>query len=433
MTVTFGFSPEQLNERGAEHTAKEIAQQPAVWRETAARVLSYKEEVDAFLRPLLEYPDLRIILTGAGTSAFIGEIVAPTLSKKLKRPAEAVATTDIVSNPAECFAYDRPTLLVSFARSGNSPESLAATGLADEFLSECHHLVFTCDPDGRLYGEHSGRERSLALLMPEETNDQGFAMTSSFTSMILAAWLVLAGAEIGAEVEEPAAMAVPGLEATEPLVERLATAAERVLAARYENLRTLASSGYERVVYLGSGPLKGLAHESALKILELTAGTLTTSYESPMGFRHGPKSLLNNRTLAIVYVSGDLYTKKYDLDLLHELQKSMRPGSVIAVTTDPDVMSSSAPGSGATFGSEASEEHGEHKEQEEREEHIVWLLEGLEGVEDPALALPYVLIAQLLGLYCSLELGYTPDNPFPSKEVNRVVEGVTIHPLYPRR
>ena len=190
-------------------------------------------------------------------------------------------------------------------------------------------------------------------------------------------------------------------EATESLAERLATAAERVLAARYENLRELASSGYERVIYLGSGPLKGLAHESALKMLELTAGAVMTSYESPMGFRHGPKSLLNDDTLAIVYVSGDPYTKKYDLDLLYELQKSMRPGSVIAVTTDPDVVSGSAPGSGT--GSEASEEH------------IVWLLEGLEGVEDPVLALPYVLIAQLLGLYCSLELGYAPDTPSPAR------------------
>ena len=427
MTVTFGFSSEQLDERGAGHTAKEIAQQPAVWRETAEKVLSYKEEVDAFLGPLLEYPDLRIILTGAGTSAFIGEIVAPTLSRKLKRPVDAVATTDIVSNPAECFAYDRPTLLVSFARSGNSPESLAAIELADEFLTECHHLVFTCDPGGRLYSEHSGEKRSLALLMPRETNDQGFAMTSSFTSMILAAWLALGGAE----VEEPFAKAVPGLEATgspvEQLVERLATAAERVLAARFENLRTLASSGYERVVYLGSGPLKGLAHESALKMLELTAGALMTSYESPMGFRHGPKSLLNDDTLAIVYVSGDPYTRKYDLDLLHELQKSMRPGNVIALTADPDVVSrsggqdSSGREDGSASGSVASEEH------------VVWLLEGLEGTQDPEMALPYVLVAQLLGLYCSLELGYTPDNPFPSKEVNRVVEGVTIHPFSPRR
>lgn len=410
MTVTFGFSSEQLDERGAGHTAKEISQQPAVWRETATKVLSYQEKVNAFLQPLLEYPDLRIILTGAGTSAFIGEIVAPALSRRLKRRVEAIATTDIVSNPAEYFAYDRPTLLVSFARSGNSPESLAATEMADEFLSECHHLVFTCDSDGQLYSEHSGEDRgsrsqdqSLALLMPEETNDHGFAMTSSFTSMTLAAWLILGTTEDGEA-------------STEHLIERLATAAERVLSARYENLRELASGSagnFERVIYLGSGPLKGLAHESALKMLELTAGAVMTSHESPMGFRHGPKSLLNDRTLAIVYVSGDPYTQKYDLDLLKELQKSMRPGSVIAVTADPDVV---VFGSGGEDGSGASEEH------------IVWLLEGLEGAQDPELALPYVLVAQLLGLYCSLELGYTPDNPFPSKEVNRVVEGVEIYP-----
>ena len=207
--------------------------------------------------------------------------------------------------------------------------------------------------------------------------------------MILAAWLVLGDVE------------------PDGLVERLSTAAERVLAARYENLRELASSGYERVIYLGSGPLKGLAHESALKMLELTAGAIITSHDSPMGFRHGPKSILNERTLVIVYVSRDPYTRKYDMDLISELQQSMRPGRVIAVTAEPDAISNSPTS----------------------DEHSVWLLEDLESVEDPALALPFVLIAQLLGLYFSLALELTPDNPFPDKEVNRVVEGVTIYPL----
>jgi tagatose-6-phosphate ketose/aldose isomerase len=53
-------------------------------------------------------------------------------------------------------------------------------------------------------------------------------------------------------------------------------------------------------------------------------------------------------------------------------------------------------------------------------------------VEDAALALPFVVVAQLLGLCFSLALGYTPDNPFPNQEVNRVVQGVSIHPL-PKR
>jgi tagatose-6-phosphate ketose/aldose isomerase len=375
---------DQSAEQGGGATAREIAQQPSVWREVNDMVGSRRDDIDAFLRPLLANPDLRVVLTGAGTSAFAGEILAPALSRRTGRRVEAVATTDIVSNPEEYFADDRPTLLVSFARSGNSPESVAATEFADRFLSGCHHLVLTCDKSGRLYEKHARSAGSFVFLMPEATNDQGFAMTSSFTSMTLAAWLVLGGV---ADADE--------------LVGRLATAAERLLATRQDDIRRLASSGYERVVYLGSGSLKGLAHESSLKLLELTAGEIVTYFEAPLGFRHGPKSILDDRTLAICYISGDPYTRKYDLDLLAELRRSMRPGSIIAIA---------ATDAGA-------------------DDPGFWLLEGLQGVEDVALALPFVLVAQLLGLCFSLALGCTPDNPFPDQAVNRVVQGVSIHPL----
>jgi tagatose-6-phosphate ketose/aldose isomerase len=374
---------DQSARQGGEATAREIAQQPAMWREVDNLLASRRDDIDAFLRPLLADPDLRVVLTGAGTSAFVGEILAPALSRRTGRQVDAVATTDIVSNPEECFTDDRPTLLVSFARSGNSPESVAATEFADRFLSECHHLVLTCDGSGRLYAKHARSTDSFVLLMPKATNDQGFAMTSSFTSMTLAAWLVLG------------TVAAPG-----ELVGRLASAAERIMAARQDDIRRLASSGYERIVFLGSGPLRGLAHESSLKLLELTAGEIVTYFESPLGFRHGPKSMLDDRTLAVSYISGDPYTRKYDLDLLAELKRSMPPGSVIAIS--------------ATDGG--------------KDDPNVWLLEGLQGVEDAPLALPFVVVAQLLGLCFSLVLGYTPDNPFPNQEVNRVVQGVSIHP-----
>ena len=370
--------------QGGETTAREIAQQPDVWRETERVVASRREDIDAFLRPLMDRSDLRIILTGAGTSAFAGEILAPALSGRTGRRVDAVATTDIVSNPREYFANDGPTLLVSFARSGNSPESVAATELADRLLPRCHHLILTCDRDGQLYEKHAGPDGSFVLLMPEATNDQGFAMTSSFTSMTLAAWIILGRVSDAGDLSG-----------------RLGAAAEKLLDTREEDLRGLASSGYKRVVFLGSGPLRGLAHESSLKLLELTAGGIVTYFESPLGFRHGPKSILDDRTLAVLYVSGDAYTRKYDLDLLKELKNSMPPGNVVAV-------------SGTKAGAE---------------DPGFWLVEGVDGVDDAALALPFVVVAQLLGLFFSLELGYTPDNPFPNREVNRVVQGVSIHPL----
>ncbi len=384
MTELLDLSAADAERRGAGWTAREISQQPAVWRETGGMVDQRRDDIEAFLGPLLERKDLRVVLTGAGTSAFAGEILAPALSRRTGRRVDAVATTDIVSNPEECFAEDVPTLLVSFARSGDSPESVAAVELAEQCLSELRHLILTCNRNGRLYREHSGADRSLALLMPAATNDQGFAMTSSFTSMVLAARLVLGGVD-------PAG-----------LVDRLVTAAERMLSAYQRGIRELASAGYERVVYIGSGPLKGLAHESSLKLLELTAGAVVTYFESSLGFRHGPKSILSDRTLAVVYVSGDPYTRRYDLDLLAELRRSTGSGKVIALTA--------APGA-------------------EPDDQDVWPLDGLEGLDDAALALPYVLFAQLLGLSFSLALGYTPDNPFPNQEVNRVVQGVTIHSL----
>jgi tagatose-6-phosphate ketose/aldose isomerase len=366
---------------GSLATYREVMQQPAVWREAAGLLAGRADEVAKFLDPLLARPDLRIVLTGAGTSAFAGEILAPALSRALRRRVDAVATTDIVSNPREMFAEDVPTLLVSFARSGESPESVAATQLATQCLRSVHQLVITCNADGRLAREHQQAAESLVLLMPTATNDRGFAMTSSFTSMVLTAWLALAPAQDAA------------------LAERLAAAAEQVLA-RADDLARLTAGGYDRVVYLGSGPLGGLARESALKLLELTAGAVVSYYDTALGFRHGPKAVLKEGTLAVVYLSNDSYTRQYDLDIAEELRTAIGAENVLVI------------GAGSSSGGPET-----------------WRIDGLSDIDDAALALPFVVIAQLLALRFSIQLGRTPDNPFPDGEVNRVVQGVTIHPL----
>lgn len=386
-TAPLGYSSEELAARGAQHTAREILQQPALWLVVARAAADRRQETETFLRPLLRREDLRIVLTGAGTSAFVGEILAPGLTAELHHRVDAVPTTDIVSDPQACFPQDQPTLLVSFARSGDSPESVAAAALADQCLSEVHHLVLTCNPDGELHRRHVGASRSLVLLMPEPANDQGFAMTSSFTSMLLTAQLTF-----GRSAPDHG------------LVERLSAAGEQVLARHSTSAQKLAQGGFERLVYLGSGALTGLAHESALKLLELTAGGVVTYFDSALGFRHGPKAVLDDRTLALVYLSNDHYTRQYDVDIVRELRRTLGPDRVVAITAQT---LDEVPGGDS------------------------WPVEGLVGASDAALALPFILCAQLLGLHFSLAMGRTPDNPFPSGEVNRVVRGVTIHPFTP--
>ena len=359
-----------LTGRGADHTVAEIAQQAELWRAVGRDVAAWLPERTALL-DLLARRDVRIVLTGAGTSAFAGEVLAPVLRRRRGGRVDAVPTTDVVAAPGAVFAEDVPTLLVSFARSGDSPESLAATELADELLTECHHLVLTCNPDGELHRVRGRRENSRVLLMPEGSNDRGFAMTSSFTCMLLAARLVLDA------TEDPAAVA-----------DRIAASVDAAFADRLAATGALAAQGHGRVVYLGSGGLQGLARESALKLLELTAGRVVAISDSPLGFRHGPKAFLDDDTLALVYLSSDPYTRRYDLDIVAELRRALPEDRVVAV--DP---------------------------------------EGLEDLDDALRALPAVLTAQLLALQTSLRLGLGSDNPFPSGEVNRVVQGVTIHPL----
>ncbi|MGW3157776.1 SIS domain-containing protein [Streptomyces sp. NPDC001089] len=369
---------------GADHTTAEIVQQPGVWREVGAVVAAERGALDAFLEPLLADGNLRIVLTGAGTSAFAGDVVRAAVARATGRRTDAVSTTDIVADPHASFPDDVPTLLVSFARSGDSPESVAATRLADQVLTQVHHLVITCNSAGQLARLHGGSASSHVLLMPAAANDQGFAMTSSFTSMLLASLLAL-GALTADAIDAPAA------------------AAEHITAGGLSpHIEELLAREPERLVYLGSSSaLKGLAQESALKLLELTGGALVASSESSLGFRHGPKSVLNDRTAVVVYVSNDPYTRRYDLDILAELRAGLPQGSVVAVTASPDGL----PGDGT------------------------WLLPGLADADDAVLALPAVVCAQLIALRSSLAQGIRPDNPFPSGEVNRVVQGVTVHPL----
>ena len=381
------FETAELARRGAPHTAREIAQQPEVWRTVHALVQSRREAIDAFLQPLLALPDLRIVLTGAGSSAFIGQCLAPALLQQLgAKPGlrvEAIATTDIVSNPAQCLQPGVPTLLVSFARSGNSPESLAAVELADATVDVCHHLAVTCAADGTLARRLGGRDRAHVLLLPDETHDRAFAMTSSFTGMLLAAaWAF--------------GLALPS-------AQTLGDAARQLLATEAGRLDALNAQPFERVVVLGSNGLQGLAKEAALKVLELSDGRLVALADSPLGFRHGPKTVLNDRTLVLIVLSNDSYTRRYDLDLLRELRRQGR-GRIVALST------SALNAEDALAADDV-------------------LLDLPVNAPDLALAPVALVFAQCLALLASLKLGITPDNPSASGTVTRVVSGVIIHPL----
>ncbi|WP_429110391.1 SIS domain-containing protein [Aeromonas veronii] len=384
--MILGYSEEMLRSANGLATAREIRQQPATWRETLAMVEECRPALTRFLTPLLARQELRIILAGAGTSAFAGRALAPYLSAHLHARVEAIATTDIVTDPAEYLAEDCPTLLISFARSGNSPESVAAVELASQLLSHCHHLVLTCNGEGALYRRCQQDAHSLALLMPPQTNDRSFAMTSSLTSMMLSCLALFLPERFNRQ-----------------RCEQLVATSDTILEQVVQRVPAWNEPLPERVIYLGSGSLQGVAQEAALKLLELTAGRLVAMFDSPTGFRHGPKSVVNEQTLIVLLISNDPYTRQYDLDLLRELRSDGKAAQVVAIAD-------------------------QHHPAIEEGEHI-YLPATLHG-DDAQLAFCYLLYAQYYAFHTSLGLGISPDNPCPTGQVNRVVQGVNIYPFH---
>ena len=386
-----GLEISKLEDCSGLNTAKEIIQQPDTWRESIKNLIKNKIEIKSFIDSFLSKKEFRIILTGAGTSAFAGEVCEPYLTSLLNKRVEAIATTDLVASPKSYFIKDIPTLLVSFARSGNSPESVHAVNLASQLVDDLYQIVITCNENGKLAKNTVNDEKSLLLLMPPQTNDLGFAMTSSFTTMVLNAMAVFN---------------INNIENFSSDVDKLSNSVNDFIENNIEKVTSLSNEDFERIVYLGSSTSKGIARESALKVLELTAGKVNASYDTPLGFRHGPKSVVDDETVSVIYISNDEYTRKYDLDLAKEMLTHKKNDKVVIVgdNIEEDILNKA---------------------------DYVFNVENINyNVENKVLLpLQQIIFGQMLSFLKSVNLGITPDNPCPTGEVNRVVQGVILHEL----
>ena len=392
--MTFGKDSAQWESLKGTFTSTEINQQPATWRKTIAQIEGMKDELKAFIENVTKNEDYDIILTGAGTSEFVGNAIYTYVAKRNNFKVKSYGTTDIVATPEAYLSQNKPTLLVSYGRSGNSPESVGAVDVADEVCGKnVYHLFITCNANGALSKAAETRDNAFAINLTPETHDQSFAMTSSFSNMMLATLL---------------AFSLDELDKVKAELEDVIVAAEKTLANDWNVFEHIANDfDFKRIVYLGAGCLKGIAQESQLKLLELTAGKVATMFDTPMGFRHGPKSIINDETLTVVYVSDDPYTRQYEVDLIKEMSPQRKGNKIVAIM---------------------------NKEDKEIADLVDYSYAcNLANTHDNSLlGFNYIVCAQILALFRSLSLGCTPDNPCPTGEVNRVVKGVILHPYTKR-
>lgn len=383
LAVLKAAGPAAQREHGYADTLREILQQPATWLTTAA--LLREPSVRAQLQAALAPRPAHVVLTGSGSSIYAGECIAPDLQRTLGVPALAI--------PAGTLLTHRKALppggglLISIARSGDSPES---AGVIDQLLAHApdwRHLAITCNASGKLATQYGNESRYGSLVLDGRTNDRSLVMTSSFTN------LVLAGSALGGRADDAEWQAG---------VRRVADCVQRVFDHQSDALAAIARRSFGRAVYLGSGGALGAAREAALKMLEMTGGRVATMAETFLGLRHGPMSSLDEDSLVVAYLSPDPTVRAYEYDLLRELARK-RLGMLRVLVGEgiaDDVVGA---------------------------QDVAVDLQGLQACDDALPLLADVAVGQLLALFRCLALGGRPDAPAQGV-LTRVVEAFALHP-----
>lgn len=386
--MIFNTSVDAWKEKSGYWTAKEIDQQPATWEKTIAQIKREKEAIATFIAQVTSQEDYDIILTGAGTSEFVGNACYSYVNKLTNYKCKSYPTTDLVVTPENFVSKTKPTLLVSYGRSGNSPESVGAIDAVNAVCENIYHLFITCNPEGALSKYAVGKSNCYSIDITPETHDVSFAMTSSFSNMYLATVL---------------SFSLDNLDEAVSYAEAVVAGGKRFIGSKFETIANMVNEyDFQRIVYLGSNCLKGVAQESALKMLELNAGIVVTMFDTPLGFRHGPKSIIDDTTLTVVLLSDEPYARRYEIDLIKEMSGQRKGNKILAVSSYEDAEVKGLVDYFFSFDNDTK-------------------------LDNVFLGLNFIMVGQFIGLSKSVKNNITPDNPCPTGEVNRVVQGVTIY------
>jgi tagatose-6-phosphate ketose/aldose isomerase len=321
------------------------------------------------------FEGLPVVLTGAGTSAYAAQAIADAWPG-----ARAIPTTGLLLQSASEVELAVPPfaaggLLISLARSGDSPESAAVVERIKKLFPAVKHLAIVCNAEGRL--AHTPGVQAICL--DPRTNDRSLAMTSSFSNLVLGGLALIHGPKIA---------------------EHLPAICSRVssqLPEWNEAAGKIASACGDRVVVLASG-MRALTSEVSLKVVELTAGRVMAMPETFLGLRHGPLSFVREDTPIVCFASSDTRKRRYEKELVEDL--SERGLGKIAVIGDNACS---------------------------LWQHDWFVQAGASALPD-CLRTPFEIpFAQLLAYHLSLHALVDPDNPSPGGAITRVVKAFSIH------
>jgi len=293
-----------------ELTYREIVSQPAAWADALAAFAGREAEVR---RAWAAAAARGVVFAGCGSTHYLATSAAALFQRQVGVPAVGRPSSELIFFFDEAVTTVDETLLVCVSRSGTTTETLAAV---DRFRARGGRAVWTitCYPDSPLAG------KSDLVLPCVAAQEESVAQTRSFASMLLLCQ-ALAAALGGTGWETLNRLPDLGgalIADTEPLA--------RAVGSRLED---------ERVYFLGSGPLHGLAAEAMLKMTEMSL-TVAQAFHF-LEFRHGPMSMAEPGTQFVGLLSPAAAV--HELRVLHEMQArgavalALNPSSQDAGTT----------------------------------------------------------------------------------------------------
>jgi tagatose-6-phosphate ketose/aldose isomerase len=381
---------EQKEALGLLFTPAEIAQQPNTWRTTLSIFEQHQAQIAAFLdgagvsASVEDRPS--VVLIGAGTSDYVAQALESLLRSKWGCEVSAVASTDLLPNLDEYIVRGRKYLWISFSRSGDSPEGVAVLEQVLQRYPSISHIVVTCHAEARMAALCEGVDHAYVIVLDDAVNDRSLAMTSSFTNMIVMGQCLANAWSIASY---------------KPLLEQLVLAGDDLLSSAARQAEAIAKHHFARICFVGGGSLASVAKESALKVLEMTAGQIKTMSETVLGLRHGPMAALDKETLFVCFVSGNTRRAQYARDLLREIGAKGLVAQRIAV--------------------------GPLSAEENFSPDCDFYLPIRVDVDDAYRPVLDVFFGQLLGLYCSIAHQLKPDSPSAGGVINRVVQKFRIY------
>jgi glutamine---fructose-6-phosphate transaminase (isomerizing) len=281
------------------YTYDEIVSQPEAWKDALAVVERFRPQLETIFQ--VEYD--QVLFTGCGSTYYLSLAAAALFQESTGKLARAIPGGELLLNPAVGVgqvagskAQDHKTLLIAVSRSGSTTETVRAV---EQFKRHNNGPVIAITN----YGDQPLAGLADVALVIEKGQEESVAQTRSFASMYVAAAAM--GLLAGKRAEAYQAMYhLP--EAGAKLIAGYAG-----LAKQYG-----AKLDFDRVYFLGSGFLYGLACEVNLKMKEMTL-----THSEPfhfLEFRHGPMSMVTETALIVGLVSER--NSRHELAVLKEMQ-----------------------------------------------------------------------------------------------------------------